>query len=374
MFSEQAFDSLYLHVPFCKNICDYCVLYSVLENDAEVRQQYLSKIKSDFHESRQYLQDVKTIFVGGGTPSALNTQELGQFLDIFQELSPLEFSMECNPNSISEEKLRIMIDKGVNRLSFGGQSTSRSTRKVLGRRTGDQELFKAVELAQELGFDRINVDLIYGVPGQSLADWQYDLDKVLSLGVKHFSAYSLILEEGAKITQRIDELDDDLAVEMYRLCEEALEKYGLKRYEVSNYAMLGQECKHNLGIWQGAKYLGIGPAAASFDGDKRWTEIADLSAWLEGEEVEVDEISHLERLCELLAFGFRTVEGWKKQRLKSFYQSNVLIECKEIIENLMRDGLIEETASHLRPTQEGLLFADVIAEKFISFGLERRLS
>ena len=207
------------------------------------------------------------------------------------------------------------------------------------------------------------------MPGQTLADWQYDLDRVLGLGIQHFSAYSLILEEGTEMADRYDQVDDDLAVEMYALCESSLAAHGLKRYEVSNYAVPGQECLHNLGIWQGATYLGVGPAAASFDGAKRWTELADLSAWLEGGEAEIDEISHLGRISELLAFGFRTVEGWKKQGLKSFYQSNVLIEFREILEKLMKDGLIEETPSHLRPTQKGLLFADFIAEELIAFGL-----
>ena len=145
MIPTQAFDSLYLHVPFCKNICDYCALYSLVENDASIRQQYLVKMNEDLNESRHRLKDLRTIFIGGGTPSMLTLPELEQFLCFLEDLSPVEFSMECNPNSITEEKLRLMLAKGVNRLSFGGQSTSRKTRKVLGRRTGDQELFKAEE-------------------------------------------------------------------------------------------------------------------------------------------------------------------------------------------------------------------------------------
>lgn len=371
MSSAVEFDSLYIHVPFCKNICDYCTLYSLVENSPKIRKDYLAKIAQDLDGSRENLNQLKTIFVGGGTPSALKLDDLESLLKILAEFHDQgEFTIECNPATIDEAKLKLMRSYGVNRLSFGGQSTSRKTRKVLGRRTGDLELFRAVDMAQDLGFERINVDLIYGVPGQSLADWQYDVQQVLSRGVTHFSAYSLILEEGSELSKRIKETDDDLAVEMYHLCEELLKEAGLERYEVSNYARPGEECRHNLGIWHGSKYLGVGPAAASFDGFLRWTEKADLSAWLKGEKAEIDEISQKERAVEVLAFGFRTKMGWQKELLHSLYGIKVLIECKEILDKLMTQGLLEETESHIRASEQGLLFADEIASTLIEFAQE----
>ena len=371
MSSAVEFDSLYIHVPFCKNICDYCTLYSVVENSKEIRQQYLSKIHNELNASLKQLDNLKTIFIGGGTPSALSSDELEQFLRSLQVLNiPSEFTMECNPATITEAKLQMMKKYGVNRLSFGGQSTSRKTRKVLGRRTGDVELFKAVDWAQKLGFTRINVDMIYAVPGQTLADWQYDVQQVLSRGVRHFSAYSLILEEGAEITKRIKETDDDLAVEMYHLCEDLLKEAGLERYEVSNYAVPGEECRHNLGIWHGSKYLGLGPAAASFDGLLRWTQKADLKAWLNGEKAELDEIPLKERVAEVLAFGFRTKMGWQKELLHSLYDSEVLNEYKDILDKLVIQGLLEETESCIRATEQGLLFADEIASVLMDYAQE----
>ncbi|WDE98087.1 radical SAM family heme chaperone HemW [Lentisphaera profundi] len=368
MSSLVEFDSLYVHVPFCKNICDYCILYSVVENSREVRKAYLDKLESDLNQASKQLNSLKTIFVGGGTPSALSFEDLERLIKLLQGLSPQdEFTIECNPSSVDQAKLEMMYSKGVTRLSFGGQSTSRKTRKMLGRRTGDMELFSAIDLAQKVGFTRINVDLIYGVPGQTLADWQFDVEQVLKRGIRHFSAYSLILEEGSELSKRIHETDDDLAVEMYHLCEDLLKEAGLERYEVSNYAVPGQECRHNLDIWLGARYLGLGPAAASFDGVLRWTEKADLKAWIKGEQAEYDQIPQKERSAEVLAFGFRTKLGWKKERLHSLYGIDVLIEYKEILDTLMTQGLLEETKSSIRATQQGLLFADEIASVLVEY-------
>lgn len=369
-----SFESLYIHVPFCRNICDYCALYSVVENSPQVRIDYLKKIRMDLEKNRQNLKELKTIFIGGGTPTALRPDELRELLMGISEFSSnvLEFSVECNPSTVDDEKFIILKEFGVNRLSFGGQSTSRKTRKSLGRRTGDRELFAALEMAQKHGFDNFNVDMIYAVPGQSLADWQYDLGRVLEFGVRHFSAYSLILEEGTVLSEKYDETDDDLAVEMYNLCEEALDEHGLKRYEVSNYALPGDECKHNLGIWHGAKYLGIGPAAASFDGVDRWTEKADLMMWLEGAKAEIDQINQLERLAEVIAFGFRTVEGWQKERLQSLYGSDILDRFSRVLERLKKLGLLEENESTWKPTVQGLLFADEVALALIEEAMEEK--
>ena len=366
------FESLYIHVPFCRNICDYCALYSLVENSPEVRQRYLKRLRNDLDKNRAALKQIKTIFIGGGTPSALRPAELRELLSGLSDLSPCleEFSVECNPSTVDDEKFAVLREFGVNRLSFGGQSTSRKTRKSLGRRTGDRELFTALEMAQKHGFENFNVDMIYAVPGQSLADWQYDLQCVLDFGVKHFSAYSLILEEGTVLSEKYDETDDDLAVEMYDLCAESLQEHGLKRYEVSNYSLPGNECLHNLGIWQGATYLGLGPAAGSFDGEDRWMEKADLMAWLDGAKVESDEISPLERAAEVIAFGFRTVEGWKKERLTAFYGSDILKRFSRVLEDLKNQGFLIEDQVSWKPSEQGLLFADEVALALIEAAME----
>ena len=366
---RQQYKSLYIHVPFCKNICDYCALYSVVNNESSVRNRYLQKIADDLKLNAFQLKPLSTLFVGGGTPSQLNEEELKKFLSSIQDSckfeNDYEFSIECNPSSITPEKLSIMKDFGVNRLSFGAQSTTRKTRNTLGRRTSESQLLKAISDAKSTGFENINVDLIYGIPGQTMADWLEDLHKIKKLQLPHISAYSLILEEDTVLSSKYDELDDELAVKMYNKAAEELVFEDIYRYEISNYSLPGFECRHNYHIWKGATYLGIGPAASSFDGEKRWTQIRDLTKWLEGAEPEIDDISESARLAEIVAFGFRTVDGWQKSELTELYGYNALEQFSDIFNELYEEGLLLEMNGKIFPSEQGLLFADDIAEAFL---------
>jgi len=366
---QGLFKSLYIHVPFCKNICDYCALYSVVNNDSSVRNRYLNKIEEDLSLNKGKLLPLSSIFIGGGTPSQLTDEELPKLLAAINKYCTLEsdyeFTIECNPSSITLNKLQIMKDYGVNRLSFGAQSTTRKTRNTLGRRTSESQLLNAIENAKTVGFQNINVDLIYGIPGQSMEDWLEDLNKIKSLKLPHISAYSLILEEDSVLSSKYDELDDELAVKMYNKASDALVFEDIYRYEISNYSRPGFECKHNYHIWKGATYLGIGPAASSFDGQKRWTEIRDLNQWLEGAEAELDDISEEARLAEIVAFGFRTVNGWSKNELKSLYGKNALESFNGVFEELINEKLLIDSDERIFPSEKGLLFADDIAEAFL---------
>ena len=284
--SSAPYHCLYLHVPFCKNICDYCDLYSIVNNENSTRNSYLKKMEAGLYENSSRLHNLQSIFVGGGTPSQLTPEEMKVFFGNINKYAVYdenyEFTVECNPVSITPEKLQILKSNGVNRLSFGAQSTTRKTRNTLGRRTSRGQLEAALNNAREQGFQNINIDLIYGIPGQTLEDWQEDLTTALSYDLPHYSAYSLILEEDTELSKRFDSVDDELAVDMYNLTEEMLSTKDLIRYEISNYAKQGKHCRHNYDIWKGAIYLGLGPAAASFDGATRWTQIRDLEKWLTG--------------------------------------------------------------------------------------------
>ena len=366
----QPYHSLYLHVPFCRNICDYCALYSVEDREADLRSDWLRKMRGQLSENADLLGDLRTVYIGGGTPTQLRPAELHKFVNHVASVLPSsveEWTVECNPSVTDLEKLQILRDAGVNRLSFGAQSTTRATRKKLGRRTGDRELSRVLELAAQCGFENLNADLIYGVPGQTLADWQFDLETLLSLPLTHFSAYSLILEEGTPMAERHQEVDDDLAVEMYELCGQMAQEKGFGRYEVSNYARPGRECQHNLAVWFGHTYLGLGPAAAGFDGNLRVQQIADIRAWLQGAEPELDELPQRERLLEVIAFGFRVLEGWKKQRLAALYGKDCLRWLQPLFLQLQQEGLLCECDSSWKPTAKGLRFADEIAERLITY-------
>ncbi|NQZ56468.1 MAG: radical SAM family heme chaperone HemW [Lentisphaeraceae bacterium] len=364
------FNSLYVHVPFCKNICDYCALYSIVSNDLSVRELFVQKIQADLDLEKSRLGVLDSIFIGGGTPTQLREPELEALLDGIQQRtnwqeSGFEYSVECNPATVNLEKFKILKKYGVNRLSFGAQSTSRKTRHTLGRRTSEDQLYAALDMARSCGFENINIDMIYAIPGQTMDDWQGDLENVIKLEIPHFSAYSLILEEGTPLASKYSELDDDLAVDMYDRIAEVMGDSGLHRYEISNYSRPGFKCKHNYNIWKGATYLGIGPAASSFDGDLRWTQLRDLSAWLENASPELDEIDFNSRLGEVIAFGFRTCDGWQIDELESLYGVNVLELFKAVFDELENQGLLTCSAHSIKPTPEGLLFADSIAEALL---------
>ena len=360
------YHSLYLHVPFCRNICDYCVLYSVVSKDQDQRQAYFDQMIKHLERNSKQLQELETIFIGGGTPTQPSVEELRPFFQAIKDNVTLkenyEFSVECNPSTVTKEKLELLKEFGVNRLSFGAQSSSRSTRKTLGRRTTHEQLIEVVEMASSLGFEDLNVDLIYAVPGQELEDWQGDLELMMELPINHLSAYSLIIEEGAALSKRIHEVDDDLAVDMYELAGDFLTKRGFERYEISNYSKSGKQCRHNLDIWLGKTYLGIGPAAASFDGERRWNEIADLAKWLDGSDLIYDDMPREERAGEVVAFGFRTNRGWKETELDFWYSFSDWREMRAF-EYLFEEGLLIAEDGYIRATERGLLFADTIAEE-----------
>lgn len=363
------FKSLYIHVPFCKNICDYCALYSVVNNKSSVRNRYLDKIEIDLLEGKNKLLPLTSIFIGGGTPSQLTNEELTRLLETVNQHCSFEddyeFTVECNPSSITLEKLAIMKRLGVNRLSFGAQSTTRETRHTLGRRTSEKQFFDAIKMARDTGFNNLNADLIYAVPGQTMEDWIEDIEKIKSLNLPHISAYSLILEEDTVMSEKFNEVNDELAVEMYKKAAELLGTQDTFRYEISNYSKSGYECRHNYYIWKGMTYLGIGPAAASFDGEKRWTQIRDLSAWLEGASAEVDDIPVENRIAEVVAFGFRTTKGWRVEELENLYGLNALEMFEDQFNELQNEGLTELNNGFIHPTEKGLLFADDIAETFL---------
>ena len=368
-YQTGRFKSLYIHVPFCKNICDYCALYSIVNNESSVRNRYLRKITDDLKENQTQLLSLSSIFIGGGTPSQLTEPELIELMKSIKEFCTLdedyEFTVECNPSTVTLEKFKILKEYGVNRLSFGAQSTTRKTRHTLGRRTSEKQLLDALEQSKSLGFSNINVDLIYGIPDQTLEDWLEDLNKVKALKVPHISAYSLILEEGTVLSEKFDELDDELAVEMYKLAAQELVEDDTYRYEISNYSKPGMECKHNYHIWKGGTYLGIGPAASSFDGIRRWTQIRDLNKWLTGVMPEVDDLPELSRLAEIVAFGFRTVNGWTIEDLKNLYGKDAFDLFSDTFNELLEEELLENDGISIFPTEKGLLFADDIAESFL---------
>jgi oxygen-independent coproporphyrinogen-3 oxidase len=362
------FDSLYIHVPFCAGKCAYCAFYSLGNSTNAQRRLYLQGLDDECRRQAAQCQPLQSVFIGGGTPSILSVADLQELLSIIRrhfELSDdYEWSVEANPESLSPDKIALLAQFGVNRLSLGIQSFKPQLRARIGRRGDLTQLPLLVKTAQEAGINNINFDLIFAIPGQTLADWREDLRQALSWRPKHLSAYALSIEEGTALAQTMseDQYDEDF-VAYWDACDELLRSQGLQRYEIANFARPGYECRHNLRIWQGARYLGCGPAATSFNGQDRWTNPPHLQDWLDGRAPERDYLAAEARAAEILAFGMRCVNGWQWSEFRQRCQYDPMALRGKALQRLAKLGLIQLDENGARPTRQGLLFNDdIIAE------------
>ncbi len=355
---------LYIHIPFCKNKCDYCAFYS-LPNSQKMIPAYLSHLNAEFAKQKK-IEPLESIFIGGGTPTILSEKDLALLFESiykhFKSADTAEISIECNPEPLSDAKVTI-IAKYANRISLGVQSFNQKHRDILGRSGDVNSVYKAIELINKYNLTNYNIDLIYGIPEQTISNYKNDLEKAISLGIKHLSAYSLSIEENAVLAKKDIEIDDDFSTDMFLMAKDILEQNKIYQYEISNFSKKGYECKHNLQIWKGDKYLGLGPNASSYNGD-RWTEVDDLDKWLKSEPPEFDKISSKYRAIEIFIMGLRTVNGWelKDFQNKTGYDYNLWIENIEVFRN---KTLVNREEEKIKLTQKGLLFWDSIAEELI---------
>lgn len=258
---------------------------------------------------------VRTVYLGGGTPTLLNVEMLAELFSVLEKFLPSadipEISIECNPESLTDEKAAV-LGQHVNRVSLGIQSFDPELRRKIGRHGDPAKIPAAFELLRRHGLRNLGCDLIYGLPGQTAAEWEKELSGALSLGITHLSAYSLSVEEGTPLQKRYtpDPEAENRNAELEVHTRTILKEAGLHRYEISNYARPGFECRHNQNIWHGETYLGLGPAACSFDGKDRFTQVSSIQDWLNGAAPEMDRIPDPERRAEMLIMGLRTVRGW----------------------------------------------------------------
>lgn len=298
----------YIHVPFCRSKCGYCAFYSEPSPSGEAEDAYLDRLETLMERREASAGPCETVYLGGGTPTLLSEARLERLFSMIRKhLRPdemTELSIESNPETLTESKVRL-IRSFATRLSLGVQSFDAALRKTLGRDCSPQALEQAAGWIAAAGFPHWNCDLIYAIPGQTAEDFSADLRRAESLGVDHLSCYSLTPEEGALLAGSLIPDEND-AARMWELAGRS----GLSRYEISNYAIPGGECRHNLNVWRGGLLTGFGPAAAGFDGRVRRIEPASLDGWLRGDPPELDEIPPGERLNEIFAVNLRTVAGW----------------------------------------------------------------
>lgn len=364
--------NVYIHVPFCQSKCDYCAFYSLARPARAHIDAYLSHLQHEMAEKKHMLAALDTLFIGGGTPSFLSAADLSRLIGIIEKNCSFsdtpECTIECNPESLSKEKISILTSSFINRLSIGIQTFDPLCRRAIGRGGSLVGLTEKISALVRGGIENISFDLIYGIPGQTLSQWQADLRAACTFPIRHISTYALSIEESSRLgaEKKIAPGDDDLTAEEWLYSVDFLAKEAdMCMYEISNYARAGHECRHNRAFWRGQPYCGFGPAAVSYTGTQRITNADDLTSWLEGKGARTEEITHQMRTRELVALGLRLKDGISAERFHTTTGSSLHTLFATEITSLTHEGLATFTDEHLVPTEKGLLFADHSAALFI---------
>lgn len=369
--------ALYIHIPFCKQKCFYCDFPSYASLD-HLKDDYVDALCKEIEE-KVIDYKIKSIFIGGGTPSYLETNQIYKLLKTISKLNlteNMEFTMECNPGALEKEKLETMINGGVNRISMGLQAVQNSLLKDIGRIHSFKQFEENFNLAREVGFKNINVDLMFGLPNQKVDEWVESLETIARLNPEHISAYSLIIEEGTafyKLWERnkliLPSEDDER--NMYSITKKILKEHGYNQYEISNYAKPGYECYHNKVYWQCNDYLGVGSASSSFIDGKRIKNIEDVKAYIEkinnNESIieEIIENSKEDNMEEFIFMGLRMNKGININEFKERFGIEIYSIYKDIIEKNINKNLLVLEKDNLRLTDKGIELSNSVMSDFI---------
>ena len=371
---------IYVHIPFCKRKCYYCDFVSY-DNKYEKIDSYVETVKKEIEDtSNEFTKNhiVSTIYFGGGTPSFFFFFYIKLLLENirrnFNVSSNAEITLEVNPGTITEEKLKTYQMCGINRLSIGLQTTNDNLLKKIGRIHTYSEFLSTYNLARKLGFSNINVDLIFSLPDESLDDLKLDLEKIIELSPEHISTYSLIVENGTKIKELIEENADgynlpseDIERQMYWYIKNTLEEKGYRHYEISNFAKKGYESKHNLNCWNQKEYFGFGAAAHSFIDGIRFSNKKILSEYIFNfKSRDIEEKMNREELAkEYMMLGLGKIDGVSISEFERKFNLNPLLYFRFEISKLTDEDLIEVDLDDIKLTKKGLDFANIVWEEFI---------
>lgn len=373
---------LYIHIPFCVRKCRYCDFLSA-PADSETRARYVgalcNAIKTRGEEYPDYV--ISSIFVGGGTPTSLEPEQLKAIFKAlrgaFEILPEAEISVECNPGTLTFEKLSVLKASGVNRLSIGLQSAFADELATLGRIHSYEDFEANFRLAREMGFDNINVDIMQSLPGQTMEKAMGTLNKVIALSPEHISVYSLIIEDGTPFYKEFGnhpELlpDEDTEREIYWKSHDVLEHAGYVHYEISNYAKPGRECRHNIGYWECADYLGIGSGAASLLDGRRFTDesfgtgLFGLPPADESEKnVPVEPLTPKERMSEYMFLGLRMLRGVSISEFERRFGKSMYEVYGDIIDRFIKQNLLIKDEDYIRLSKRGLDVSNSVMCEFV---------
>lgn len=358
--------SVYIHIPFCTNICSYCDFCKQYKDNKKI-ELYLNELEKEI-EINYKNELISTIYIGGGTPSSLNMTQLKKLFEIIKKINlnnSYEFTFECNIEDITLEKAEFLIKQGVNRISLGIQTFNEKHIKLLNRKHTRKMVFKNIEILKKVGFTNINIDLMYALPFETLEELEEDIDLFLSLDVNHISTYSLIIEDNTIFKIRgITNVDEEIDAKMYELICKKLTNNAYIHYEISNFSKKDYESKHNLTYWNNEKYYGFGLGASGYINNIRYTNTKSLSTYLKGNYIYEKEIlNKIETMENEFMLGLRKLKGISKKSFKEKY----IIDIKSIsiINRLLEKNLLLENNNNIYINPKYVYVSNEILEKFI---------
>lgn len=371
---------IYIHIPFCKTRCIYCDFFSTTQ--LELREQYVEAVCKEIEMTNKYLDGdtIHSIYFGGGTPSQLDTTQIGRILNTVQAhhsiVQNCETTIELNPDDVTSEYVESLRSLPVNRVSLGIQTFNDNTLRFIHRRHTSQQAIDAVRRLQNHGFSNISIDLMFGFPGETLEDWQNDIEHALQLGIQHISAYSLMYEEGTELyrllsSQQIHEIDEELSRNMYQTLMERLADAGFEHYEISNFAKPGYYSRHNSSYWNDTKYLGIGAGAHSYNGIIRQSNISNIKAYIDGihegmPKCDTEMLTRDQQYNETVMTRLRTSQGLNTDIIKERFGTDYYNHLMTAATPYYNIGLLKIDEGNLSLTPKGIYISnDIIASLFV---------
>lgn len=378
---KQMIESLYIHIPFCKQICHYCDFNKVYYDKQPV-MAYLEALRQELITTLEIFptKKIKTIFIGGGTPTALSMGELAFLLETIHSFvsvpDVIEFSVEANPNEVTKEKLQLLKQAGVNRMSFGVQAFQDELLRTLGRTHRKKEVFRTLEVAHQVGIDQLSIDLMFGLPKQTLADVKESLQTAFQLPISHLSSYSLqiepktifyVLHQKGKLARMSEELEAN----MYELVMEEAENHHFHQYEISNFAKENKVSHHNLTYWNNDEYYGIGAGAHSYMNGVRRSNIGPIQKYIDAIQAEkhayIEEmmLTKKEMMEEFMFMGLRKRKGVSKKEFFLRYGEEIETYFQQPIDEMAARGLLAQTNDFIHLTKKGMFLGNEVFEQFL---------
>ena len=365
---------IYIHTPFCKRRCIYCDFFSTTQS--EKKPAYVHALCQELDMRKNYLEgeDIETIYLGGGTPSQLSQKELEEIFstlyNIYKVKDNAEITLEANPDDLTPEYVHMLRTLPINRISMGIQTFQEETLKLLHRRHTARQAIEAFQRCREADFQNISIDLMYGLPGETLDTWKENLQQAIALRPEHISAYHLIYEEGTALWKlreqhQVEEADEDLSVTLFRTLIEELTHAGYEHYEISNFCLPELHSRHNSSYWTGKKYLGCGPSAHSFNGTSRQWNVPSLDKYIhaiqQGKlDYEIEELDIYTRYNDFVITTIRTHWGMSLSQLRSIYGEELYQYCLRMAKPHLAQGVLEMKEDTLKLTKEGIFISDGI--------------